>query len=139
MSDALRARLSALVRDSGRAIERAGHAVAESAGDWSTRIGALRDAQRIRDSRSRAAERALPGEEIAPGVRLVQSAAPLVPVVGGASAPMPFAKRIGAEAPPTTASALTRSQATRGRFKRPRRSPAWKPGTSRGRIVVLRS
>ncbi|HET9483374.1 MAG TPA: hypothetical protein VFO79_05415 [Xanthomonadales bacterium] len=73
MSDALRSRLSALVRDSGRAIARSADAVADAAGDWSTKIGALREAQRVRESRSRAAERALPGDEVAPGVRVVRS------------------------------------------------------------------
>ena len=73
MTDALRSRLSALVRDSGRVLARAGDAVAESAGEWGSRIGALREAQRVRESQRRAAERSLPGEEIAPGVRVVRS------------------------------------------------------------------
>jgi len=141
MSDALRSRLSALVRDSGRALGRAsetvvrvGDAVAESAGEWTTRLGALRDAQRVRESQRRASERALPGEEVAAGVRVVRSveAARMRDSgggsVGGASAPMLFAKGIGAEAPPTVTPAV-------GAFVSP--CPVWERDAATGPLLFL--
>jgi len=128
-SAALRSRLAALERDSGRAPGHAADAVAETTGAWVSQIDALRDAQRVRESMRRSAERALPGEEVAPGVRVVRSveprrvAAPVEAPVGGASAPTaqsPFeATTVGAEARPTSS------------------SPAWERVAARGPLLFL--
>jgi hypothetical protein len=47
--------------------------------DWGARVDGLRNALRVRDARRVAAERALPGSELAPGVRLIEAVAPLPP------------------------------------------------------------
>lgn len=86
--DPLRARLSSLLRERGsalpvatarsgspQAIEHAGNGNgdATTADEWAARIDALRRAQRIRDGRRQAAERSLPGSEIAAGMRLIEA------------------------------------------------------------------
>ena len=131
MSDALRSRLSALVRDSGRALARGGDAIAEAPGEWSARIGALRDAQRVRESQRARAERSLPGEEVAPGVRVVRSVEPLACAaasVGGAEAPTAqrvlVAKGVGASAPPTG-------------MPTPRSPPVWEREAASGPLLFL--
>lgn len=73
----LKDRLGALMRQVGgpAAPARAAWPAAKQslvADDLSSRIGALRDAQRIRDRQRTQAERGLPGEELATGVRLVR-------------------------------------------------------------------
>lgn len=52
---------------------------AAPADDWAARIESLRQAQRVREARRRSAERALPGTEVAPGVRCIEFRAPLPP------------------------------------------------------------
>lgn len=100
---ALRERLGALLRERGSVAATAGPAArsarpdvatgasapagggadrvedAAPPGDWASRIDALRQAQRVRESRRREAERALPGRELAPGVRVVETCAVLPP------------------------------------------------------------
>ncbi|MFN9738145.1 MAG: ribonuclease H-like domain-containing protein [Pseudomonadota bacterium] len=49
------------------------------ADDWAARIESLRQAQRVREARRYRAERALPGTEVAPGVRCIGFRAPLPP------------------------------------------------------------
>jgi hypothetical protein len=88
---ALRQRLGSLLRERGSvgpdaptaaaSAHTAGPQVAEApaADDWAARIESLRQAQRIRESRRVAAQRALPGTEFAPGVRLIEAQVPLPP------------------------------------------------------------
>jgi hypothetical protein len=52
---------------------------AAPADDWAARIESLRQAQRVREARRCRAERALPGSEVAPGVRCIAFRAPLPP------------------------------------------------------------
>ena len=75
--EGLRQRLGALVQQRGGA-----EAPVADPQSWATRIAGLRDAQRVRESMRRGAERALPGEDVARGVRLVRSVEPW-PVTGG--------------------------------------------------------
>jgi hypothetical protein len=87
----LRQRLGSLLRERGSvgpdvptaaaSAHAAGPQVAEApaADDWAARIESLRQAQRIRESRRVAAQRALPGTEFAPGVRLIEAQVPLPP------------------------------------------------------------
>ena len=68
--DGLRQRLGALVQQRGT------ETAATESQAWTTRIAGLRDAQRVRESMRRSAERALPGEDVAQGVRLVRTIEP---------------------------------------------------------------
>jgi hypothetical protein len=61
-------RLAALARESGRRVAEPATAV----DDWTARIESLRTAIRARERRQRVAADALPGEAVAPGVRLVR-------------------------------------------------------------------
>jgi uncharacterized protein YprB with RNaseH-like and TPR domain len=47
--------------------------------DWAARIDGLRQAQRVRESKRREAERALPGRELAAGVRVIETTFALPP------------------------------------------------------------
>jgi hypothetical protein len=88
---ALRQRLGSLLRERGSvapdaptagvpARAEASHvADAPAADDWAARIESLRQAQRIRDARRVAAQRALPGSEVCTGVRLIEAQVPLPP------------------------------------------------------------
>jgi uncharacterized protein YprB with RNaseH-like and TPR domain len=49
---------------------------AAPADDWAARIESLRQAQRVREARRRSAETALPGSEVAPGVRVIEHRMP---------------------------------------------------------------
>jgi uncharacterized protein len=69
MTDPLRQRLAALVRDAGRAVA---SPIAKASDDVATALAALRAAQDRRDRHRREAERALPGELVAPGVRRIR-------------------------------------------------------------------
>ncbi|MCE3001449.1 MAG: ribonuclease H-like domain-containing protein [Xanthomonadaceae bacterium] len=66
------------------------------ADDWTARIEFLRQAQRVREARRRTAERALPGTEVAPGVRCIEFRAPLPPC---ARDPVPWEAGEGAAGP----------------------------------------
>ncbi|HET7842825.1 MAG TPA: ribonuclease H-like domain-containing protein, partial [Xanthomonadales bacterium] len=69
MTDALRSRLASLVRDAGRTIAAP---VAKATDEMANALATLRAAQQRRDRHRREAERALPGELVAPGVRRIR-------------------------------------------------------------------
>lgn len=74
MTDPLRQRLANLVRDAGRTVAAP---IAKASDDMASALAALREAQQRRDRHRREAERSLPGELIAPGVRRIRWAEPL--------------------------------------------------------------
>ena len=69
MTDPLRQRLASLVRDAGRTVATP---LAKATDDMSTALASLREAQQRRDRHRREAERSLPGELVAPGVRRIR-------------------------------------------------------------------
>ena len=80
MTDPLRSRLSTMLRERGSLVSGVAAPITPppSVNDWTARIDSLRAAQRVRDGQHRQAERALPGIEIVPGVRLIESSVALV-------------------------------------------------------------
>lgn len=75
MSDAvaaLRARLGTLLQQTGTSVREP----AAAATPWDTEIEQVRRAQRARETARRRSEAALPGEELAPGVRCIRSFEP---------------------------------------------------------------
>lgn len=82
------------LRDAAGLAARVAEAV--PADDWTARIESLRQAQRLREQRRRSAEQALPGVEVAPGVRCIEYRAPLPPCTRD---PVPWEAGEGASGP----------------------------------------